>query len=100
MILNIVNKNSRQGSSLEDCLAQLSPGDALLLIEDGVLAAVDTTTNQQWLQRCPEDIALYVLQDDAVARGLEPYLIPRFHRIGYDEFVDLVEQFRLSQSWY
>ena len=99
MILNILNKSSRS-ESLDDCLTQISPGDALLLIEDGVLAAVDTPHNHQWLQRCPEGVALYTLREDAVARGVESHLMTQFHPVGYEEFVDLVAQFRLSQSWY
>lgn len=99
MILNIVNKNSRS-DCFNQCLAQLSAGDALLLIEDGVLAALDTPHNHQWLQRCPEGVALYALREDALARGVEPQLMAGFQPVSYDEFVDLVAQFRLSQSWY
>lgn len=100
MILNILNKNSRSGSCFEDCLSQLGEGDALLLIEDGVLAALDIAYNQQWLQRCPENVTLYVLRDDLLARGLETAVSPRFQAIGYDGFVELVERYKLSQSWY
>lgn len=41
MTLHIVNQSPFTGSALSDCLNALNPGDALLLIEDGVYAVSD-----------------------------------------------------------
>ncbi|WP_105104210.1 sulfurtransferase complex subunit TusB [Microbulbifer pacificus] len=63
MTLHIVNQSPFAGSALRDCLNAFHPGDALLLIEDGVYAAADRQT------ALPTG-ATYCLTADARARGV------------------------------
>ncbi len=100
MILNIVNKSPSISSALSQCLVQLADGDALLFTEDGVLATLDTPGNQEWLARCPRNITFYVLRDDLVARGVLERALPEFQQVDYGEWVDLVAQYPLNQSWF
>lgn len=100
MILNIVNKSPSISQALEHCLSQLAEGDALLLIEDGVLAALDTPANRNWLNRRPDGLPVHALAEDLDARGLRDMLLPGVQVVDYAGFVNLTVQYPLSQSWY
>lgn len=63
MTLHIVNQSPFAGSALSDCLNAFHPGDALLLIEDGVYAAADQRA------QLPAGTT-YCLGADARARGV------------------------------
>lgn len=85
-VLHLVNK----AAAFEDCLALMAPGDALLLIEDGVYAA-----------RRPAALpdACYALDSDLEARGLLGRIDSRFQAISYDGFVGLVEKHQPIVTW-
>jgi tRNA 2-thiouridine synthesizing protein B len=100
MILNIVNKNSRSSSALQECLAQISRNDCILLIEDGIYSAVDTALNRDWLAQCPTGVAVYALTDDLLARGLSDHILSAIKPVDYAGFVELVAHYKLSQSWF
>ena len=100
MILNIVNKSPNLSTALTQCLAQLAEGDALLFIEDGVLATLDIPNNQEWLALCPRNVVLYVLREDLAARGALERVLPEFQHVDYGEWVDLVARYSLNQSWF
>lgn len=97
--LNIVNKSPFEKHTLEQCLQRASDGDGILLIEDGVVAALRGTdysdklaasTAQQW----------YVLEPDLLARGLGgSALIEQCSRVDYTGFVKLVTEYDRVHSW-
>lgn len=96
MTLHIVNKSPYLNNSLERCLDNIDAGAALLLIEDGVLAA---TNNKSPIDSNQKDCQFYVLKEDLIARGLLENCQSNFTIIDYDGFVSLTEQFKKSISW-
>jgi tRNA 2-thiouridine synthesizing protein B len=99
-MLHTVNKSPFATSTLQSCLAHASKGDAVLLIEDGVLGALKGTivSGDIWSKRV--DLLFYVLGPDAAARGLtKDRMIDGINIIDYAGFVDLAEKHKSSQAW-
>lgn len=98
MTLHIVNQSPWQHSALRQCLAMARAGDGLILIEDGVLAAVE---GGEWLQALRgSGLALYALQADLLARGVLQRLGDGITVVDDGGFVDLCCDYRNSHSWY
>lgn len=90
-MLHTVNKSPFQNSSLESCLRFTQPGDAILLLEDGVYGAVTGTIKTALVENALKDHKVYAIQADVKARALTN-IIPGVQVVGYDVFVDLVDQ--------
>jgi len=75
----------------------LLPGDALLLIEDGVYGAQDQTIFSDRVKAALEKNAVYVLEADLQARGISN-LVGGVQKIDYEGFVGLVEEHQVT-SW-
>lgn len=96
MILHTVNK-APSNSSLAACLKVAAPDSAVLLIEDGVYAALRNAAN------IPDSLfqhRVYALEADVKARGLGAKLAPQIELVDYDGFVALATQYDCVQSWY
>lgn len=93
-VLHTVNK----AAVLDGCLRLLGPGDALLLIEDGVYAAVDNPQNRDLWQSLPDTVERYVLENDVRARGVEQG--SSFTAVGDAGFVDLVCRHDKTLNWF
>tara|TARA_E500000331_G_C17027681_1_gene613753 strand:+ start:269 stop:577 length:309 start_codon:yes stop_codon:yes gene_type:complete len=99
-LLNIVNKSPFERSVLESCLRLAQPGAAILLIEDGVYAALKNTTKSKMIKNCQTQLQFYALHADLEMRGiLAPNIIERVKIIDYGGFVDLVEEYDSVHSW-
>lgn len=99
-MLHIVNKSSSERSALASCLRVAIAGSSVLLIEDGVYAALQDSTWSEQLGAHSGELKLYVLEPDLNARGLlQDDLIPGFEIIDYAGFVDLVTDHATNQSW-
>jgi len=96
VILHTLNA-SPVSSAFSDCLRVLAPGDALLLMGDGVYAAMADTDAGVALQA--SGAGIYVLGPDATAAGVNK-LIEGATRVGMDGFVELTERFSRQQAWY
>ena len=96
MILHTLNA-SPGSSAFNDCLRVITPGDSLLLMGDGVYAAIADTDASRKLGSCGAHI--HVLQQDAVARGVDK-LVTEANRVDLDGFVTLTEQYPRQQAWY
>lgn len=95
MILHTVNKASTNSSALTQCLAVIGSDDCLLLIEDGVYNAIlDAEQLTVLSNRC------YVLKADADARGISAKAADNFNLVSYEQFVELVANCKLTQSWF
>jgi len=95
-MLHIVNKSPYERNSLSTAVGMLRDGDTLLLIEDGVYAAVKGSKAASEL----EGVAVSVLSADIAARGLaEDKVLDGVSMIDYAGFVDLVESNDTVQSW-
>ncbi len=99
-MLHIINNSSGQTPALQSCLLRLTAGSAILLIENGVYAAIKNEINNSILSSLPNDVSLFVLESDLDARGISKNEIDvRFIPTGYDGFVGLVERYPTVQSW-
>ena len=95
-ILHLVNKSPYERNSLDTCVGYCRDGDTLLLIEDGVYAAIKTGSAASKLSGL--DVA--ALDADLKARGIsEDKLVEGVKVVDYADFVDLVEAKDKVQSW-
>lgn len=95
-LLHIVNKSPYEKSSLNTAVGYVKDGDTLLLIEDGVYAAIKNATAASRL----DGLDVAVLGSDLAARGItEDKLIDGISVVDYAGFVDLVEAKDSTQSW-
>lgn len=95
-ILHVVNKSPYDRPSLETATGYMTDGDALLLIEDGVLAAVKAGKAASQLK----GRNVSVLGPDLDARGIaRDKLADGVTVVDYAGFVDLVEANDKVQSW-
>lgn len=107
MILHTVNKSPFTNLCLADCLRCVAPGDAVLLIEDGVYggtcqqSATLTALQINITELATTGARFYVLSPDLEARGLHHLpLLKGLEMVDYDDFVDLVTQSDKVLSWY
>ena len=98
-MLHIVNKSPYERASLDSALGVARPGSALLLIEDGIYAAVKGTAAAGRLEQTPEGVTLYALWPDVEARGLQDRMLESVKMVDYSGFVDLVAEHETVQSW-
>jgi tRNA 2-thiouridine synthesizing protein B len=100
MMLHVVNKSGFERNTLDTCLRLAQDGSAVLLIEDGVYAAMQGTRLQGAIEQAAAKFKLHVLGPDLSARGLSAdKVIAGVSVVGYDGFVDLVTQIDVVQSW-
>jgi tRNA 2-thiouridine synthesizing protein B len=98
--LHTVNKSPFADNALESCLAHLTEGAALLLMEDGVYAALATGTFAARLAPVAAKCAVYALGPDLAARGLaDRPLIDGLRIVDYEGFVDLAARHSVVQAW-
>ncbi|VFP86815.1 Protein TusB [Candidatus Erwinia haradaeae] len=78
-------------------LRLMSAGDDVLLLEDGVLSAIQGAETLKGLLNIM--ISLYILKEDLIARGLLIYISPQAQVISYDGFIELKIQHAQQISW-
>jgi tRNA 2-thiouridine synthesizing protein B len=90
-MLHTVNKSPLASSALQSALRIAARGAPLLLIEDGVYAAKPGARSESILIEGLAAHPIYALEPDLKARGIAS-VIDGIRVIGYDGFVELVEQ--------
>lgn len=99
-MLHIVNKSPFDRNALDSCLRLAKSGSSILLIEDGVYAAVAKAAQADKIVGRMEDYSFYVLGPDVAARGLSDIaLIDGINVVDYEGFVGLVTDHEATQSW-
>lgn len=99
--LHTVNKSPFTHSELESCLDICRTGDAVLLIENGVIAAKKGNLWHNHLTAAAnKGIRVYALKNDLLARGLSAEQCAPIKAIDYAEFVELTCNHQRTQSWY
>ena len=99
-MLHIINKSPTERNSLDSCLRLAQPGNSILLIEDGVYAALAKAAYAEKISGRLNEFSFYVLGPDVAARGLNDVpLIEGITVVDYEGFVDLVTENDVSQSW-
>ncbi|RLR64797.1 sulfurtransferase complex subunit TusB [Pseudomonas aeruginosa] len=84
-------------SDLETFLSLLTKNDEILLIQDGVLAVLK---DNHLLKYCLEQqIPIYALIDDVLARGLKDQVFHTIKLIDYGDFVDLTVKHPQQIHW-
>ena len=97
-MLHTVNKSPYSSNSLQTCMGYLQSGDVILLIEDGVYAAMKGGTSEAMVSGSGAKV--YALGPDLKARGIaSEKLIDGIEVVGYDGFVSLAADSEKVQSW-
>lgn len=92
-VLHLLSRSPDESPAWEQCLARAGEGDALLLLDNAVYAAVTEST--------PVDLPVFVLASGLCARGLSEAILPEGVRpIDYAGFVELTEHYPLTLSWF
>lgn len=98
--LHTVNKSPYASDALASCLDHLVEGAAVLLMEDGVYAAMAGGGHATRLAAVATKHRLYVLAPDLAARGLDrTVLVAGIEVIDYLRFVDLAAEHSAVQAW-
>jgi tRNA 2-thiouridine synthesizing protein B len=99
-ILHTVNKSPFERSNLDACLGRAAPGDAVLLIEDAVYAAMAGTAVAGRVADAAKTLRLYVLGPDLAARGMDPAgIVAGISVVDYGGFVDLAAENKAVNAW-
>ena len=96
MVLHTLNA-SPNSAAFRDCLAAIAPGDALLLLGDGVYCVLGATPACEAILRCGAQ--LYALDKDARAAGIiaTPDTVTITDMTG---FVALTARYPRQLAWY
>ncbi len=98
-MLHTVNKSPFERNALDSCLAHAKKGSAILLIEDGVYAALKGTAPAKKIEQTTKTVPVYALQADVEARGMTGRVVDGVKMVDYGGFVDLVAEYPAVQSW-
>lgn len=99
-ILHTVNKSPFEKNSFESCLRYAKSGSAVLLIEDGIYAALTGTTFEKEVTTAMDELNFYCLTADMKARGFSPAnIIDGIKLVDYAGFVDLTVEYDKVQAW-
>jgi tRNA 2-thiouridine synthesizing protein B len=98
--LHTVNKSPLSSTALASCLAHVADDAAIILIEDGVYAALAAARPPAQLTAIAARGALHALGPDLMARGLATArLIEGIKVVDYEGFVDLTVAHAPVMAW-
>lgn len=98
--LHTVNKSPFTNGALLSCIKHVSPGDAVLLIEDGVYGALSGSSVAAEVGAAIGDVSVLALSGDVDARGISgDKIMDGVKTVDYGGFVDLVAEHDRTQSW-
>lgn len=95
-MLHTLHRSAWQ-SDFSSLLRLLEEGDALLLLQDGVTAAIEGSRFLESLQNTP--ITVYALKEDIEARGLGGQISDSVVRVDYTDFVRLTVKHASQMAW-
>jgi len=99
--LHLVNRSPSESRTLEHCLARAGKGDAVLLIENAVYAAVKGADFEAVIESAAGRVGFYVLAPDLEARGIKTSEIAgNIGLVDYGGFVDLTADYQPIQFWF
>lgn len=97
-MLHTINKAPHAHDCFDACLRVCGTAATIVLIEDGVYAAIANSEPAQLL--CAQANAIFALQADIDARGLTARIDPQIRIIDHAGFVQLCCEHETIQSWY
>ena len=95
-MLHIIKSSPFASVHLNECLSYVVEHDAILFIQDGVIATANMHQYAMRLLALNKTIKLYTLTEDLVARGL---ICQIGSEVDYTGFVELTCTHRQSQTW-
>jgi tRNA 2-thiouridine synthesizing protein B len=99
-MLHTVNKSPFERDALGSCLTHALAGSSILLLEDGVIGAVEGNAFADQIKGAMSNVSVYVLGEDLHARGLtDDKVIDGITVVDYKGFVDLTAKNDKVQSW-
>ena len=99
-MLHTVNKSPFERNNLDSCLGHAQPGDAILLIEDAVYAALNGTNIAGKIADAAKTFRVHVLGPDLKARGGDPAkVVAGVTVVDYTGFVDLAARNKAVNAW-
>ena len=99
-MLHTVNKSPFEKNTLDSCLRFAQEGSSILLLEDGVYAAMRGTSTENKVTAAGNRHKIFVLGPDLKARGLAlENVIEGIEMVDYGGFVDLTVSHDNVQSW-
>jgi len=90
-MLHTVNKSPFSSHSLDTALRFIRAGESVLLLEDGVYAAMAGTSYEKTILGLTGQNPVFALSADVKARGIEN-LVEGVEVVDYGKFVDLVSE--------
>ena len=99
-MLHTVNKSPFQSTTMMSCLNHAVEGDAVLMIEDGVLGALKGSKVAGTISGLTGQLRFYALGPDLAARGIDQSrVIEGITVVDYAGFVDLVTNHKGTNAW-
>ena len=99
-MLHTVNKSPFERNNLDSCLGHAQPGDAILLIEDAVYAAMAGTAMAGKIADAAKTFRVHVLGPDLKARGGDPAkVVAGVTVVDYTGFVELAARYKAVNAW-
>lgn len=95
-MLHIIKSSPFVSHALTECLQFIGDGDTIIFIQDAVVAVASHHQFSALLANLPDNIGVYVLSEDLIARGLTCQV---GKAINYKEFVGLTLSCRQNQTW-
>ncbi len=98
--LHTINKSPFERGSMASAFAHASPGDAVLMIEDGVLGARKGGAFAPTIEGARAGVSIYALGADLAARGIKSGdLVEGVTVVDYEGFVDLAATHARVCAW-
>lgn len=98
-MLHTVNKSPFGNTTLANCLEVAKPGSAVLLIEDGVYAALKGSNAADTVTQAMANVDILALESDVNTRGIQDKLLEGIKLVDYSTFVELATQHDRVQAW-
>jgi len=96
-MLHILNRSPNMRSSLQSCLRVIQKSDAIILIEDAVIAAKKDNHTEAFINNA---MNVFVLEPDLKARGIQAdQVIQGIELVDYKGFVKLTVKYNGVQTW-
>lgn len=100
-VLHLISRSPQESRALEACLARAGEGDAVLLIENAVYAALKSGDCGAVIASAAGKIRVYALGPDLAARGVEASEVAEMIGVvDYGGFVDLTTDYHPIQPWF
>lgn len=97
-MLHTVNKSPFERNSLATCVANIADDGAILLIEDGVLGATNSTKSSLIADLASQG-RIFALGADLEARGVANKVMAGVQLVDYKGFVELTTKHNACASW-